>query len=55
DAYCTRGVMRLRQGHAPEAQQDFDQCLQLNPRLRQSLEEMIKEARQPMTAIRGLR
>jgi tetratricopeptide (TPR) repeat protein len=49
DAYASRGIVRFRQGHTNEARQDFEQCLKLNPNLRQSLEQMIEEAKQQMT------
>jgi hypothetical protein len=41
--------VRLQQGRAEEAQQDFDQCLRLNPRLQKSLNELIAEVKQQMT------
>ena len=46
DAYAQRGIVRLQQGRGDEAQQDFDQCLKLNPNLRMSLERMIEETKQ---------
>jgi tetratricopeptide (TPR) repeat protein len=49
DAHAQRGLLRLRQGRADEAQQDFDQCLRLNPRLQKSLNELIAEVKQQMT------
>jgi Tfp pilus assembly protein PilF len=48
DAHAQRGLLRLRQGRADEAQQDFDQCLRLNPRLQKSLAELIEKAKQEL-------
>jgi Tfp pilus assembly protein PilF len=52
DAYAQRGCMRLLQGRAAEAQQDFDRCLALDKRLRQSLERLIAETKQQMATKR---
>jgi hypothetical protein len=40
--------VRLLEGRSDEAQQDFNQCLALNPNLRQSLESYIAEAKQQL-------
>ncbi|MFN0122531.1 MAG: tetratricopeptide repeat protein [Blastocatellia bacterium] len=46
DAYCLRGITRLRQERTDDAGRDFAECLRLNPGLRQSLERMVNEAKQ---------
>jgi Tfp pilus assembly protein PilF len=48
DAYAQRGLVRLLQGRADAAQQDFDRCLSLNQNLRQSLERLISEAKRQL-------
>lgn len=54
DAYAQRGLMRLLQNRAAEAQPDFDHCLELNPKLRSSLEQKIAEAKRQLAAARTL-
>jgi tetratricopeptide (TPR) repeat protein len=49
DAYAQRGLVRLQQGRPEEAQQDFDQCLKLNPGLRKSLEHMVDKVKQQVS------
>ena len=48
DAYCNRGLVRIRQRDEAGAQRDFQQCLTLNPALKASLERLIAEAKQQM-------
>jgi hypothetical protein len=50
DSYAQRGLVRLLQGRASEAQQDFDRCLELNNGLKQSLEQLIAEAKRQSAA-----
>lgn len=49
DAYCSRGLVRLRQGDETAAARDFKQCLALNPNLKASLERFISKERAEMT------
>lgn len=48
DAYAQRGLARLRQGDEAGAARDFTQCLSLNPALKGSLAQLIREARKPV-------
>lgn len=45
-----RGLLKLRLGQEPEAQENFEQCLRLQPASKASLESLIREQRIQMTA-----
>jgi tetratricopeptide (TPR) repeat protein len=44
-AYAWRGIVRLRLLRDAEAQADFDRCFKLNPKLRDSLAQLIEAAK----------
>jgi tetratricopeptide (TPR) repeat protein len=44
-AYAGRGILRLSQKKDAEAQADFDQCLKLNPAMKDSLNRRIEYAK----------
>ncbi|MGH9940481.1 MAG: hypothetical protein ACREAM_29915, partial [Blastocatellia bacterium] len=48
DAYAQRGLARLLNGRDVEAEQDFAKCLTLNKNLKQSLDQLIAEAKQQL-------
>lgn len=50
DAYCERGLTRLRQGADGEAEKDFTRCLALNSSLKASLARLIRETKAQMAA-----
>ncbi|HEX2520937.1 MAG TPA: hypothetical protein VHP35_02360, partial [Terriglobia bacterium] len=45
DAWAMRGLLKLRLHREVDAQEDFDQCLRLNPALRASLESLVQTER----------
>ena len=49
-AYLNRGIVLWLQGKMAEADKDFHRCLELNPNLKQILEERRKEVAQKHTA-----
>jgi hypothetical protein len=42
EAYAGRGILRLPQQRDAEAQADFDQCLKLDPTVKESLNRKIE-------------
>jgi len=44
-AYLNRGLSRLAQGSEDEAERDFHRCIELDDRLKRSVEENITEVR----------
>ena len=45
DAWAMRGLLKLRLGQEAAAQEDFGQCLRLNPALKSSLEDLVRRER----------